>query len=105
MKNHNLQTIIEDYFSITGRPIATLTVDEYVKFLEIAGNSVSSSTINSSLQEFSLPVDDVEKQVSQEPEVPIITIRKPETSTPKPQKEKPKPSKEEMLKILRSVSS
>lgn len=105
MKNQNLQTIIQDYFSITGRPIATLTVDEYVKFLEIAGKSVSSSTISPSSQEFSLPVDDVEEQFSQETEVPIITIRKTETSTPTLQKEKTKPSKEEMLKILRSVSS
>lgn len=38
MQNQNLANLIQDFFEITGRPCATLTVEEYAKFLEIEKN-------------------------------------------------------------------
>ena len=40
MVNRN---IIEDYFALTGRPIATLTVEEYLLFLK-AGTAMADKT-------------------------------------------------------------
>lgn len=108
MKNRNLQTIIEDYFSITGRPIATLTVDEYVKFLEISGQASTYSTHNIPTPEYE-PLEQFREESEDDfpsaENAPIVTIHKPESASPMANIEKNKPSKEEMLKIMRSVSS
>lgn len=111
MNNSNLQKVIEDYFSITGRPIATLTVDEYAKFIEIANQT---AMIPSRSFSFQGSLDNTNKASSEEIEVieedepdqraPIVPITKPEFA-PAVKPEKKKPSKEEMLKMMRSVSS
>ena len=45
---NGLNSLINEYFSITGRPISTMTVDEYIKFAEKASLGVMNT--NSSRQ-------------------------------------------------------
>ena len=111
MNNSNLQKVIEDYFSITGRPIATLTVDEYAKFIEIAkqttmipSRSFSFQGSPDSISEVSSKEIEVIEDDEPNQRAPIVPITKQEF-VPAAKPEKKKPSKEEMLKMMRSVSS
>jgi fructose-1,6-bisphosphatase len=37
----DLHLLINEYFTLTGRPISTMTVDEYLKFTTAAANTTS----------------------------------------------------------------
>lgn len=112
MDNLNLQAIIEDYFSITGRPIATLTVEEYAKFLEIVNRT---AVVRPAFSTYSPPVHnessisanekDSDNFMPEELQNPMVVIKNTKTISTQANKSKPKPSKEEMMKMLRSVSS
>lgn len=122
------RSVIEDYFSITGRPVATLTVEEYSKFMEMAKSmagtiSMTDGDMYRSKSEPAVPAyrspqreEEMEEETEEKPDnkeyekkAPsgIIPIKGNDTATPKQPTpaEKKKPSKEEMLKMLRSVSS
>lgn len=99
--------LIEDYLSITGRPVATLTVDEYIKFTtaQIAGHPANYSYISTPVIEKSVEItengnnkydSDQEMAISQPAQLKLINNE--------PKKEKSKPTKEEMLKFMKSVS-
>lgn len=98
MINPTLSAIIADYFEITGRPVATLTVDEYARFLAMAGESTEALRITSVKQSSSTPLQPKEAEPKQ---AVTPTINKPKVR----EQETPKPSKEDMLRILRSVNS
>lgn len=124
--HENLRQIIDDYFSITGRPVSTMTVEEYAKFIEIAGNDaclpISGGRYckeDKQISTFPAPSPlskGAEKEFSENEQ----KIDKSHNTTSIPRddsgissmqqgNERPKtagkPSKEEMLKIMRSVNS
>lgn len=54
--NQKLLSLIDDYFSITGRPVSTMTVNEYFEFMEkssieipVTSNDMSEMTENNSI--------------------------------------------------------
>ena len=122
----NLRLIIDEYFSITGRPVSTMTVDEYAGFLQIAGNNAFSFISDghrckenhpvsaipadfpaSVLQQYNLPENSPDADsgngsdvlAEKEPDIPSLhPVSEIKKSTGKP-------TKEEMLKIMRSVNS
>ena len=113
------RSVIEDYFSITGRPVATLTVEEYSKFIEIAKKmeeAVSGTHGSMYYSNSEQPVHDYHSQ-KEETEDHNVSENKDASEMKKIKSidtviqkqpspvEKKKPSKEEMLKMLRSVSS
>lgn len=116
-----IRSVIEDYFTITGRPIATLTVNEYSKFIDIAKSmtGAGSGTENNmhtfqnapadidhqSLQKIENETRENEYEIHEGKALPeFISIKSADSRASVPA-EKKKPSKEEMLKILRSVNS
>lgn len=86
-----MNTIIENYFKITGRPIATMTVSEYLEFCRFSPD-VNSVTTNKKTEPVVAPVREEKK-------APVI---KEKTSTnPEPLSE---PSRKTALDMLKSVS-
>ena len=112
----NLRLIIDEYFSITGRPVSTMTVDEYAGFIKIAGNNAFSfmsdghnckendlvSAIPAGLPEDSPDTDPGNGNDVLAEKEPDISPLQP---VPETKKNPGKPTKEEMLKIMRSVNS
>ncbi|MGN0414474.1 MAG: hypothetical protein ACI4FX_03155 [Agathobacter sp.] len=123
----NLRLIIDEYFSITGRPVSTMTVNEYAGFLKIAGNNSFSfisdghhckennpvSTIpagipaTSTLSRINLPENSPDADPGNGSDV--LAGKEPDMPSLQPVSEikrnTGKPTKEEMLKIMRSVNS
>lgn len=123
----NLRLIIDEYFSITGRPVSTMTVDEYAGFLEIAGNNAFSFMSDGhnckendlvSAIPAGLPADSTLSRINFPEDSPdtdpgngndVLAEKEPDISplqpVPETKKNPGKPTKEEMLKIMRSVNS
>lgn len=72
-----LNNLINEYFNITGRPISTMTVDEYLKFVNSA---VSINTENTVLQSNSGNIDTnntyIKPEINQTVEDNIIELPK-----------------------------
>ena len=123
----NLRLIIDEYFSIIGRPVSTMTVDEYAGFLKIAGNNAFSFMSDGhnckendpvSAIPAGLPADSTLSRINLPEDSPVadpgigsdvLTEKEPDTPSLQPVSETKrntgKPTKEEMLKIMRSVNS
>lgn len=99
-----VRLVIEDYFTVTGRPLATMTVDEYLKFCDYAKMHTETERFQDGPHEDKRPVvatgitpSQSELSVSMQPSNTETVATKTVTKT--------KPSKEEMLQLLRSVDS
>lgn len=101
----NLHAIIEDYFAITERPIATLTVDEYIKFQQQYSGQPDQSRIQNVAQE----ADAVkhENDVSDNRERPVLHFEPGKSSESKQSDSgnPVKPDKEAMLRLMQSINS
>ncbi len=108
MEMTTTRRLIEDYTSITGRPIATITVEEYIRFAELT--ELIASPIKMSTR---LPINDVQPIEALKKEAEEENCALADDIGSEPQKitfipaetklEKKAPSKEDMLKLMRSV--
>lgn len=101
--NKVLHAIIEDYFTITGRPIATLTVDEYIRFQQQYSGQLNEH------RNIAQEVDGGGHE-SNEPDTRerlALSFESGKSSEPKqPVSGNPaKPDKEAMLRLMQSISS
>lgn len=88
---------IEEYFALTGRPIATMTVDEYIKLKSVenvASNIVNVAPVTAPV-EFNVPLEAAKEPVKAEPSI------KPNNKAPKPVKSEDR--KNMALMMLRSI--
>ena len=71
MKNDSIENIISQYFTLTGRPVSTMTVPEYLEFLDYKKvteiqpvitpkNPAHDSGQNTDIKEFSHNQKDIE---------------------------------------------
>ena len=120
--------VVDDYFSITGRPVSTMSVDEYLKLCEFASSNVNlmASGMDSEREEsyhstesvpgISRVHDSYETaenshitlpsscQKAEMHEVIPMYASNPDIATGNVN-EQPKASREDMLKLLQSVDS
>ena len=70
-----MSDIINDYFRITGRPISTMTVSEYLDFMRYSANGIDSSneSLNISVQNNAVAKTEAKKPVPAKTEQRIIT--------------------------------
>ena len=103
--NTTLHTIIEDYFKITGRPIATLTVDEYIKFQQQCSSLTDQKQFRSIVQkDEGLRHEDSVPNIHEDSVLPFETRKK--TEMVQPDLENPvQPDKESLLKLMQSINS
>lgn len=103
--NTTLHTIIEDYFKITGRPIATLTVDEYIKFQQQCFSQTDQKQFGSIVQEDkNLRYENSVTNIHEDSVLPFETRKKAEMV--QSDLENPvQPDKESMLKLMQSINS
>lgn len=99
-----VRLVIEDYFAITGRPLATMTVDEYLKFCDYAKMHAESERFQDEPHEDKIPAMATAVTPTQSEPSVSMPLSYTETVSTKTVS-KAKPSKEEMLKLLRSVDS
>lgn len=103
--NTTLHTIIEDYFKITGRPIATLTVDEYIKFQQRCSSLTDQKQFRSILQkDEDLRHEDSVPDIHEDSVLPFETSKKAEP-IPTDSGNPAKPDKEAMLRLMQSINS
>ena len=66
-----IDEIISNYFRLTGRPISTMTVEEYLTFLKQGNVSVQAGSIRQDISQAVpvLPVkeDNIQKQITDKP--------------------------------------
>lgn len=108
--------VVDDYFALTGRPKATMTVEEYAKFFEIAKTNLTEIRKQSAenlpdsppLQEIKYPVPERKHRNNQQETIPETEKRSvPEENpfvVPVP-KAKGTLEKVDVLKFLQSVDS
>lgn len=82
------KNIIKDYFSITGRPISTMTVEEYLRFQEFLskGSLTNSSPLSLSYET---------NQVTRELDVPVTKEKSKAHTVTSSQKEEKEVAKTE----------
>lgn len=96
----DLHLLINEYFTITGRPISTMTVDEYLKFTTAAANSTMID--DSGVQTTTICTPDINKDnthiLNKEEKKPTSKSNESKASIEKKQ------SSQSMMSMLRSVS-
>lgn len=103
--NKTLHTIIEDYFAITGRPIATLTVDEYIKFQQQCFSQTDQKQFGSIVQEAEdIRHENSASDIHEDSVLPFETSKKAEP-IPTDLGNPVQPDKESMLRLMQSINS
>lgn len=102
-----MEHIINEYFAITGRPISTMTVDEYLKFCEYGRSDIVNTTITGTDKEvISNPPAKKDKSAREDakdiPE-PVKSEQKPQSIATDTVKDD-KMDKSGILAMLKSVS-
>lgn len=114
--NETLNSLINDYMSLTGRPLATLTVEEYIKFSSFAATLPSNSCDTDVIKEYDTndrnavkPLTETvkkmseKKKIKQENNLPPRDINKTAEVSQKavPQTEAPKPNIIDLMKQIK----
>ena len=96
-------SMIEEYLSLTGRPAATLTVDEFVTLKKNDTVPVMPSFVSQAV-----PIKSSVEEFKEDKEEPVLKKASPaKASTPKlinPAKKEKEDPKESALSLLRSVN-
>lgn len=113
MLDTKLKEFISDYFEMTGRPIATMTVEEFCQFSRIFKTENFSSLTD--VPQSAIPFQKSEPNIDEtnnfftdpKKDATILPITEKSISEEKNvhKKEKQKPSKEDMLRLMHSVNS
>ncbi len=100
----NVYTYINEYLSITGRPAATLTVEEYLKFTSFTNNDGTAVTSHDNIDTNTTNVSFAQDHKSGQQAKAIANI--PEKSKPlnEEKKEKQTVATADPLRLLRSVN-
>ena len=116
MSDTKLKEFISDYFEMTGRPVATMTVDEFYQFSRAfrtlrTENFYSLTDVPQSTIPFQKTESSFDKTdnfpIDSKKETSLFPMTEDSVTEEKNVKknEGKKPSKEDMLKLMHSVSS
>lgn len=116
MSDTKLKEFISDYFEMTGRPVATMTVDEFCQFSRAfktlrTENFYSLTDVphgTSPFQKTESSLDETDNfSTDSKKETALLPMTEDSITEEKNMKknEKKKPSKEDMLKLMHSVNS